>query len=223
MIWYVAVNDSLQLVVALALAVMLDFSFLRRSSGLFRMAIFMPNLVSGIATGILFVTILGGGGLAVRFFAELGIQISFLNSTTWSKPSVILAGAWRWIGYWVVIFMAGLQSISDDYYEVAELDGASLWQRFRFITFPLLRPIILFMLIINTVGTLQIFEEPYVLFGQEGGPLGSATTPVLEMYRLGFANFDLGGAAALGWLLALVIMSISVFQFWVARRRGWTE
>lgn len=223
MIWYVAVNNTFQFIIAMLLAVLLDMSFLRRASGLFRTAIYMPNLVSGVATGILFAIILGAGGLAVRFFAQFGIEISFLNSTQWSKPSVILAGGWRWIGYWVVIFMAGLQSIPDDYYEVAELDGATIWQRFRFITFPLLRPVVLFMLVINTIGTLQIFEEPYVLFGTAGGPLGSATTPVLEMYRIGFANFDLGGAAAVGWLLAAVIMVISVFQLVVARRRGWTE
>ncbi len=223
MVWYVVVNNTFQLVIALLLAILLDLSFLRRASGLFRTAIYMPNLVSGVATGILFAIILGAGGLAIRFLAQFGIEISFLNSTQWSKPSVIIAGGWRWIGYWVVIFMAGLQSIPDDYYEVAELDGATLWQRFRFITFPLLRPVVMFMLIINTIGTLQIFEEPFVLFGPSGGPLGSATTPVLEMYRLGFANFDLGGAAAVGWLLAALIMLLSVFQLLVARRRGWTE
>jgi len=223
MVWYVVVNNVFQFIVAMILAVLLDLSFLRRASGLFRTALYMPNLVSGLATGILFTIILGAGGLAIRFLAQFGIEISFLNSVEWSKPSVIIAGGWRWIGYWVVIFMAGLQSIPDDYYEVAELDGATIWQRFWFITLPLLRPVVMFMFIINTIGTLQIFEEPYVLFGGTGGPLSSATTPVLEMYRLGFANFDLGGAAALGWLLALVIMLVSVFQLVIARRRGWTE
>jgi lactose/L-arabinose transport system permease protein len=223
MVWYVVVNNVFQFVIAMLLAVLLDLSFLRRASGLFRTAIYMPNLVSGVATGILFAIILGAGGLAIRFLAQFGIEISFLNSTQWSKPAVILAGGWRWIGYWVVIFMAGLQSIPDDYYEVAELDGATLWQRFRFITFPLLRPVVLFMLVINTIGTLQIFEEPFILFSGAGGPLGSATTPVLEMYRLGFANFDLGGAAALGWILAAIIMIISAFQLLIARRRGWTD
>jgi len=223
MVWYIVVNNTFQLIVALILAIMLDFSFLRRASGLLRAAIYIPNLVSGVVTGILFLIILGNGGLMVRFFAQLGVEISFLNSTQFSKASVIIAGGWRWIGYWVVIFMAGLQSIPDDYYEVAELDGATLWQRFWYITLPLLRPIVFFMLVINTIGTLQIFEEPFLLFDRSGGPLNSATTPVLEMYRLGFENFDLGSAAALGWLLALVIMIISLFQFFLARRGGWVE
>lgn len=223
MIWYVIVNNTFQLIVALLLAVMLDFSFLRRASGLLRAAIYIPNLVSGVVTGILFLIILGSGGLMVRFLAQFGIEVSFLSSTELSKTSVILAGGWRWIGYWVVIFMAGLQSIPDDYYEVAELDGATIWQRFWYITLPLLRPVVFFMLIINTIGTLQIFEEPFVLFNRTGGPLNSATTPVLEMYKLGFVNFDLGAAAAMGWLLALVIITVSLIQLFLARRGGWVE
>lgn len=223
MIWYVIVNNALQLFLALTIAILLDFSFLRRASGLIRAAVYMPNLVSGVVTGILFLVILGSGGILTRFFAQVGVEVSFLNSIELSKTSVILAGAWRWVGYWVVIFMAGLQSIPDDYYEVADLDGASVWQRFWYVTLPLLRPIVLFMLVINTIGTLQIFEEPFILFDGGGGPLNSATTPVLEMYRLGFENFDLGAAAALGWLLALLILIVTLVQLFLARRGGLGE
>src|SRR5690606_24526949 len=152
--------------------------------------------------------ILGNGGLMVRFFAQLGVEISFLNSTQFSKTSVIIAGGWRWIGYWVVIFMAGLQSIPDDYYEVAELDGATLWQRFWYITLHLMRPFVFFRLFISTIATLQIFEQPFLLFVRSGGPENTAATPVLIMYRLGYENFALRSAAALSWLLSLIIMVV---------------
>ncbi|MHB0857133.1 MAG: carbohydrate ABC transporter permease [Anaerolineae bacterium] len=220
-VWYVVANNVFQLSIALSVAVLLDLPFLRGMSGWLRAAYFMPNIVSGVTTAILFGIVLGTGGVLNSILP----QIQWLQSTEWSKPAVLMAGGWRWIGYWVVMFMAGLQSIPDDYYEAADLDGATLWQRFSMITFPCLRPVFLFVIVVNTMGTLQIFEEPYMLFGTglRGGPLNSATTPVLEMYKLGFQNFDLGSASALGWLLAILIIAVSIAQFSLARRGGWSE
>ena len=224
-VWYAIVNNVVQIIFALSLAVLIDLPFMRRLSGALRLAYFSPHVASGVTTAILFAIILGGGGFSDRLLSMAGIKISWLYSTEWAKPAVIFAGAWRWIGYWIVIFMAGLQGIPDEYYESAELDGATLWERFWYITFPSLRPVFLFVLVVNTMGTLQIFEEPYMLFGNatRGGPLGSATTPVLEMYKLGFENFDLGSAAALGWLLAVVVVMVSIAQFKLGQERGGTE
>lgn len=223
-IWYLVVNNIFQLTIALTIAVLLDLRFLRRVNGLLRLAYFMPNIVSGVTTAILFGIILGTGGVLSHILSPLGLDVAWLQSTEWAKPAVVLAGGWRWIGYWIVILMAGLQSIPDEFYEAGDLDGASAWQQFYFVTFPMLRPVLLFVIVINTTGTLQIFEEPLLLFsGHPGGPLNSATTPVLEMYKLGFQNFDLGSAAALGWLLAIFIMVISFAQIKLARRRGWSE
>jgi lactose/L-arabinose transport system permease protein len=221
MLWYAVVNNVFQLTIALGIAILLDLPFLRKAGGFLRMGYFMPNLVSGVTTAILFGILLGSGGVIEHLLAPLGIHIQWFQSTEWSKPAVILAGGWRWIGYWIVMFMAGLQSIPDDYYEVADLDGASMAQRFRYVTFPLLRPVFLFVIVVNTIGTLQIFEEPFLLF--RGGPLNSSTTPVLEMYKLAFQNFDLGSGAALGWMLAMVVIGATVLQFSLARRRGWSE
>jgi ABC-type sugar transport system permease subunit len=223
-LWYAVVNNVFQLTIALFIAVLLDLPFLRQLGGILRAAYFMPNIVSGVTTAILFAIILGTGGVSDHILGLVDIQISWLQSTQWSKPAVILAGGWRWIGYWIVMLMAGLQSIPDDYYEAGDLDGATLWQRFYYITFPMLRPVLLFIIVVNTMGTLQIFEEPFLLFAPTpGGPLNSATTPVLEMYKLGFQTFDLGAAAAVGWLLAIVIVAVSIAQFTLARRRGWSE
>ncbi|MCL5995796.1 MAG: sugar ABC transporter permease [Chloroflexi bacterium] len=221
LLWYAVVNNVYQLSIALTVAVLLDMPFLRRVSGLLRVSYFMPNLVSGVTTAILFGILLGTGGVIDNLLSLAGIKISWFQSTEWSKPAVILAGGWRWIGYWVVMFMAGLQGIPDQYYEAADLDGATFWQRFRFITFPMLRPVFLFVIVVNTIGTLQIFEEPFLLF--RGGPLNSSTTPVVEMFKLAFQNFDLGSGAALGWLLAVVVIAATILQFSLARRRGWSE
>jgi ABC-type sugar transport system permease subunit len=223
-LWYAIFNNVFQLSIAIFIAVLLDLPFLRRAGGFLRAAYFMPNIVSGVTTAILFAIILGTGGVLDELLGLVNIQISWLQSTQWSKPAVIIAGGWRWIGYWIVMLMAGLQSIPDDYYEAGDLDGATLWQRFTYITFPMLRPVLLFIIVVNTMGTLQIFEEPFLLFAPTpGGPLDSATTPVLEMYKLGFQTFDLGAAAAVGWLLAVLIVAVSIAQFTLARQRGWSE
>lgn len=218
-VWYVVFNNLLQIPVALFISILIDLPFLRRASGFLRGAFFLPNLVSGVSTSILFAIILGTNGLFNQLFGD-GIQ--WMQSTIWSKPAVLIAGGWRWIGYWVVMFMAGLQGIPDEYYEAGFLDGATAWQRFRLITFPLLRPVFLFVLVVNTIGTLQIFEEPFLLLNG-GGPINSSTTPIVEMYKLGFQSFDLGGAAALGWLLAILIIGVSIAQLSLAKRGGWYE
>lgn len=222
--WYVVVNNVVQLTLALSIAVMLDVRFLRRWSGPLRVAYFMPNIVAGVTTAILFSIVLGTGGVLGTILGAVGIDISWLQDPEWAKPAVVMAGGWRWIGYWVVMIMAGLQAIPDDFYEAADIAGANAWQRFRHVTVPSLRPVLLFVVVVNTIGTMQIFEEPLLLFGgQAGGPLNAATTPVLEMYKLGFQNFDLGAAAALGWVLAALIICVSIAQFALARRREWVE
>lgn len=227
LVWYVVVNNVFQLTIAMTVAVLIDSTFMRRFAGFFRIGYFIPNIVPGVVTAILFTIILGGGGVSDRVLALFGTRIPWLQSTQWSKPAVLIAGGWQWIGYWIVMLLAGLQGIPDEYYEAADLDGASLWQRFTYITFPLLRPIFLFVIIVNTIGTMQLFEYPYLIFGggigTAGGPLDSATTPVLELYRIGFQSMELGSAAALGWGLAVLIIAMSILQFTLAQRRGWTE
>jgi lactose/L-arabinose transport system permease protein len=227
LVWYVIMNNVFQLTIATTIAVLIDSTFMRRFSSFFRIGYFIPNIVPAVVTAILFTIILGGGGVSDRFLELFGLRIPWLRSTEWSKPAVLLAGGWQWIGYWIVMLLAGLQGIPDEYYEAGEIDGATLWQRFTFITFPLLRPDLPLIFIVNTIGTMQLFEYPYLIFGggiaSAGGPLDSATTPVLELYSLGFQSMNLGGASALGWGLAVLIIVMSILQFTAARRRGWTE
>ncbi len=219
-IWYLIVNNVFQLTIALGVAVLLDAAFLRGRSVL-RAAYFAPNIVSGVVAAIVFGIILGQGGILNQI---LPLHINWLQSTTWAKPAVILVGGWRWIGYWVIIILAGLQQIPGELKEAAAVEGANAWHVFWHITLPLLRPIMLFVLVVNSIGTLQIFEEPLLLWpASPGGPANAATTPVLEIYKAAFQDFDLGYAAAISWILALMIMVIIVLQMAVLRKRGWSE
>lgn len=219
-IWYLVVNNAFQLTVALGLAVLLDAAFLR-GRGVLRAAYFAPNVVSGVVAAIIFTIILGQGGVLNQL---LPLHINWLASPAWAKPAVILTGGWRWIGYWVVILLAGLQQIPTELKESAAVEGANGWQVFRHVIVPLLRPILLFVLVVNSIGTLQIFEEPLLLFaGNPGGPDNAATTPVLEIYKAAFTDFDMGYAAAISWVLALMIMTIVLLQMVFLRKKGWSE
>lgn len=223
LVWYVVVNNVVQISIALTLALLLEQHVLRRVVGFFRVTFFLPNIVSGVSTALLFGIILGTGGIADHILSGLGAHISWLQSTTWSKPAVVIAGGWRWIGYWIVILSAALQGVPKEYYEAAAVDGVGTWGRIWHVSLPSIRPVLLFVIITNTIGTMQIFEEPFLMLTPPGGALSSATTPVVEIYKLGFVNFDLGSAAALGWLLTAAIMIVTIVQFVVARRMEWSE
>ena len=223
LVWYAVVNNVLQIVIALGLALMLDQQVFRRVAGLYRVAFFLPNIVSGVSTALLFGIILGAGGVADHLLSSVGAHIAWLQSATWSKPAVVIAGGWRWIGYWVVILAAALQGVPREYYEAASIDGLGRLRQAWHISIPSIRPVLLFVVTTNTIGTMQIFEEPFLMLTPPGGALASGTTPVLEIYRFGFINFDLGSAAALGWLLTLVIIAVTVAQLLIARRREWLE
>jgi ABC-type sugar transport system permease subunit len=218
--WYLIVNNLFQIPIALALALLLDAKFLH-GRGFARAGFFAPNLVSGVVAAILFSIVLAKGGL---LDSALPFHFGWLTSTDMAKPAVILVGGWRWIGYWVIILTAGLQQTPVDLKEAAAVEGAGTWQIFLYIVLPLLRPILFFVLIVNSIGTLQIFEEPLLLWpSSPGGPDGlAATTPVLEIYKAAFAQFDLGYAAAISWVLAVVIITIALVQAFVLRRGGWS-
>jgi ABC-type sugar transport system permease subunit len=218
--WYLVVNNLFQIPIALALAMLLDAQFLHGRS-FARAGFFAPNLVSGVVAAIIFSIILGPGGL---LDSTLPWHFDWLRSTDMAKPAVILVGGWRWIGYWVIILLAGLQQIPVELKESAAVEGADAWQTFLHIILPLLRPILFFVLIVNSIGTLQIFEEPLLLWpGSPGGPDGlAATTPVVEIYKAAFIQFDMGYAAAISWALALVIVVITLVQASFLRRGGWS-
>ncbi len=137
--------------------------------------------------------------------------IQWLGDPFWAKVSIIVAMTWRWTGYNMVIFLAALQSLSHEVYEAADLDGANRIQKFFHVTVPQLKPVILFATILSTIGTLQLFDEPFNL--TKGGPADSTMTLGLYIYQNGFKYFDFGYASAIAYVVVLLVGILTFFQF----------
>ena len=198
------------LVIPLGLAVLLNRSFALR--GLLRTAYFIPSITSLVAVGLGFRWLFQTEGPVNALLGSLGFEpISWLGSTTWAMPVIILLSSWKQLGFNMVVFLAGLQAIPPSRYEAAELDGANSWQQFWHITLPGLRPTLIFATITTAIFTLRSFEQVYIITG--GGPLNSTNLLVYYIYEQAFALFDFGYAAAaatvlLGFTLVLVYLQL---------------
>lgn len=199
------------LVLALFLAVLLN-SGLGRLTGIFRVSFFMPAITALVAYAIIFFILLNQDfGLVNYLLSLVGIDpVPWLANGFWAKVSIILALTWRWMGYNMVIYLAGLQGIPGELYEAAAIDGAGRWRQFLYITVPQLRPVILFTVVLSTIGTLQLFDEPFVLTG--GGPNNATLTIIMYLYQNGFQFLDFGYASAIAYVLVVIIATLSYFQ-----------
>jgi len=198
----------------LILAVLLDSGRVVKST-VFRVILFLPALTSLVVVGAVFRLILGREGLLNSILAaSLGIEpLRWLEVADLALPSLILLAAWRWMGINVMYFNSGLVNISRELYEAAAIDGASPFQSFWRITLPLLRPTTLFVVVLSLIGGYQVFVEPFTLFTNGDSPGDSALTIALHIYRTAFRSFQFGQAAAMGVLLALIILVLSLIQF----------
>ncbi|MET3287566.1 UNVERIFIED_CONTAM: lactose/L-arabinose transport system permease protein [Brevibacillus sp. OAP136] len=196
---------------ALILAVLVNASFIRFRS-FFRISLFMPVITALVAYSIVFKIILDDNyGLLNYMLASMGFsRIGWLTDPFWAKVSIILAITWRWTGYNMVIFLAGLQNIPKDMYEAASLDGAGSVRQFFAITVPQMKPVILFSVVLSTIGTLQLFDEPYIL--TKGGPANATLTITQYLYQQGFKFFDFGYASAISYVLVIMIGVLSYVQ-----------
>lgn len=161
-----------------------------------------------------------------EFVTRLGLPFlavdpqPFLTSPQQALPAVAAVVIWQQLGFQVVIFLAGLQGVPREVHEAAEIDGANAWQRFWYVTFPLLNPVIVFSLVISTIATLQLFDQVVnINFTDQGGPLGSTLTIALYMYQQAFQRFQIGYAAAVTVLLFFIIMVVTVLQLRLTQRR----
>ena len=142
----------------------------------------------------------------------LGIQgPAWLADPALAMPSIIAMAVWRNLGFAMIVFLAGLQAIPAVLYEAASMDGAGRWQAFRFVTMPMLRPTILFMTVITTIGYLQLFEEPFVMTA--GGPLDATLSVTMYMYQQGFTFFHQGYASAVAYVLFVIVAIVAFLQF----------
>jgi len=179
---------------------------------MWRAAYFSPIVTSTVAIALVFSLFYSRDyGLINAFLHQFGIaNINWLSEPTWAKVSIIILVIWRWTGYLAIYFLAGMQGISQEFYEAAMIDGASAVQQFLHITLPLLRPVILYVSIMVTTGSLQIFEEPYILTA--GGPANATLSVAQYLYSYGLATLKYGLGSAVGVLLFITIFSLSALQ-----------
>ncbi|BBI32936.1 carbohydrate ABC transporter permease [Cohnella abietis] len=210
-IWLLA--NGPMLVCALVIAYVINLSIVK-FKGFFRIAFFLPNITAMVAVVIIFQSMFGNEYGLINFFLEkLGLdKIAWFNSSTGVRVVIALMIAWRYLGYNAIIYLSGLQRIPKDLYEAANLDGATMFQTFTKITLPMLRSIILFSVMMSTIGGFQIFTEPQVLAGNQS-PYPGSETIVLYMFREGFVYQNYGYAAAVSWVLFVIIGLISVLNW----------
>lgn len=207
-------------VVALALALALDSPMLPLR-GLFRTTLFLPFVVSLAVGAFAWSYLLDPQiGLLAYWLRGAGIELgNVLQDPTLAMPTVALVAVWKNFGFYMVIFLAGLQDIPRSLYEAARVDGAGWWQRLRLITVPLLSNTFAFVVVIALIAALQAFDQIYVMTG--GGPYRSTQTVVMEIYESGFRKLDLGFASALSYVLLVATLLLSLLQFrFFGRREG---
>ncbi|AIQ35425.1 cytochrome C biogenesis protein [Paenibacillus sp. FSL R5-0345] len=211
-----------QILLALLIAVLLN-SGMTRFKKTFRVLFFMPNITSIVAVTLVFSTLFGNNGMINWILNGLGLDSMAFNSGWWGvKIAISTMVMWRWTGYNAIIFLSGLQSIPTDLYEAARIDGANRRQQFTFITMPLLKPFIVFVTLLSTIGALQLFTEPYVFLGQSGtgSTRQEGITMVTYLYSEAFRNGFFGTAAATAVLLFVVTIIFSVLNMLVSSRMG---
>lgn len=212
------VQVPVMLILAVALAVAFNSALLKFRT-IFRMGYFLPIIMGLVAYGILFKNILDPQSGVLNYF--LGLlhipAVPWLTQPGWARASIILAMTWHYTGQNAVIYLAQLQSIPNELYEAASVDGANAWQRFKSVTIPGLRPAILLTTVLSTIGTLQLFDEPYVL--TSGGPNNATLTIGMYLYMQGFKYFDFGYASAIGYTLLVIVVILSCIQFWIQREK----
>ncbi|KRC62000.1 lactose ABC transporter permease [Agromyces sp. Root81] len=220
-LFYTALGNTVLILVVqvplmLALGIVLSVAFnsmLLKWRAFWRTTYFVPIVMGLVAYGILFRALFDSGdGIVNEMLGVIGIgPIPWLVDPFWAKISIVLAMTWHYTGQNAIIYLAQLQSIPGELYEAAQVDGANGWQRFWNITMPGLKPALLLTVILSTIGTLQLFDEPYVL--TNGGPDNATLTIGMYLYQNGFRYFDFGYASAIGYALTLIIAVISLIQF----------
>ncbi|MDQ1007101.1 cellobiose transport system permease protein [Streptomyces sp. V4I23] len=213
-----------QLVMALGLAHLLNYRL--RGRTFLRTAMLLPYATSVAAATLVFAQLFGRDfGLVNYVLGLLGISpVDWQTGTLASQIAVSTIVVWRWTGYNALIYLAGMQSIPGELYEAAEMDGASRWRQFFHVTLPGLRPTIVFTVIVSTIGATQLFGEPLLFEGSiSGGISHQYQTLGLYMYEQGWGFFHLGRAAAIAWVMFLLILVLVGVNALIARRRSRKE
>ena len=157
-------------------------------------------------------------GLLNAFLQSIGLtKIEWLTQPWGIKVAIASIVTWRWVGYNAIIFLAGLRQIPVMYHEAAAVDGASRWTRFRRITLPLLSPIVFFNLVLQLIGAFQSFTQAFIVSNGTGGPADSTLFYSLYLYQRGFGQFEMGYAAAMAWLLVVIVGALTAINFFLSK------
>jgi multiple sugar transport system permease protein len=217
---YTILSVPLSLLLSFFLASLINHQF--RGIAIFRTIYYLPSIVPAVANALLwawmFNTEFGLINAGIRALG--GAKIAWLSSTTWAIPAFVILSLWG-VGSSMIIFLAGLQGIPEIYYEAAVIDGAGRWQKLRYVTLPLMSPIIFFNLVIGFINTFQIFTIGYLV--TNGGPENATLFLVLYIYRTAFQTRNMGYAAALSWVLFIILMLLSFIIFKYVGKRVYYE
>jgi multiple sugar transport system permease protein len=211
-VYFVVVGVPLTLAIGLLIASALSRGITRFRTA-FRVGYYLPVITSIVAIAVVWRFLLNPDvGLINVLLRNISVNgPDWLANPTLAMPSIIAMAVWRNLGFAMVVFVAGLQAIPVMLYEAAAIDGAGRWQAFRYVTLPMLRPTILFMLVITTIGYLQLFEEPFVM--TDGGPLDATLSVTMYMYQQGFEFFHQGYASAIAYVLFVIVAVVAFLQF----------
>jgi multiple sugar transport system permease protein len=215
---YVLVGVPLQLAMALGVAMLLNEGM--KGLAFYRSIFYLPSMLgASVAIAVLWRQMFEVDGLVNQVLRLIGIPAttSWIADPQWALWTIILLHVWTF-GSPMVIFLAGLRQIPGMYYEAASVDGASKWAQFRKITLPLLSPIIFFNLVLQIINAFQSFTQAYVVSNGTGGPADETLFYTLYLYQRGFVQFQMGYAAAMAWLLVVIIAAFTALNFWLSKR-----
>ena len=218
-LYFVALGVPLSICASLGSALLVN-SKLARFRSFFRTVFFAPVVTTLVAVAVVWRYIFHTRyGFLNYGLSELGIgPVDWMGDPHWAMPAIVILAVWKNFGYNMIILLAALQSIPEDLYEAARIDGASGWQLFRHVTLPSLAPVLMLVSILTMTGYFQLFAEPYVM--TEGGPLQSTLSVLYFMYEEGFKWWSLGRASAVAFLLFVLMFAVTALQLRIGRREA---
>jgi multiple sugar transport system permease protein len=218
-LYYAMMALPLGLIVSFFLAILLNQKI--PGVNIWRTIYFLPSVIAGVAVTILWVRIFNPRvGILNPILEKFGIPgPGWLSSPNWAVPALVIMSLWG-IGGGMIIYLAGLQGVPTDLYDASKVDGANLFQRFRYVTFPMMTPVVFYELVLSLIATFQYFTEAYVASGGSGGPARSTLFYNLYLYQNAFKYFDMGYASTMAWILFVVVLVLTLLvfrssQYWV--------
>lgn len=212
---FLAINVPLTVALAIGLAMALNAKIPFRA--FFRTAYFLPYITASVATIGLWLWLFSGDGLVNRLLGGLAPDPPWLINSALAMPTIAVYVAWKQLGFYVLLYLAALQNVPNELYDAADVDGAGRWERFRYVTWPGVRPATTLVLVLSIIVGSNLFTEPYLLTGG-GGPNGATATPVLVMYQRGIEQGDAGQAAAIGVLLVGFVLVVGLVARHISER-----